>query len=520
MALKGHTRIELTNVETGEVEVHEDNNMVTNALSKLLGNYGCFCNNPLSGIVNDTPASTVRKLTGGLMLFDKEIEGNPEIINAPAGTSVVGCGSLIAYNGTNTMAGSYNETESGWTEEGGYKHVWDFTTSQANGNIACACLTTNAGGKITEGTFPYSSDYVLASENMFTNGDITQTMNFYNTAKTANYIMFADGINNRIIVPATMEEVAYGYHTGTSTTAYENFKKTIFYKKSIDLDLYRFGFSNISIFDGNKNNNLSELETNNMYLGRVTVEMPEGLKNVLTQELLDTSRNYYNVSHICDDNNIYLLIRYRLNNTTGSLQKNDILHIWQINATTFESNYYSITNISDEIYFYGNINTNFSFTNYCRACNDYIAFVGYTTKKIYLVNKNTNETITLTTPDGEEYASNSASINTGCSFNNKILFDTSVSNNQRIGVIDLDTKKITFKNIKYFTSFTGASGGSNPSYYMKLKGVHYGIGISSDNNLLKLWLDPTLLITINNLETPVQKTSAQTMKVTYVLTQE
>jgi hypothetical protein len=55
---------------------------------------------------------------------------------------------------------------------------------------------------------------------------------------------------------------------------------------------------------------------------------------------------------------------------------------------------------------------------------------------------------------------------------------------------------------------------------MKLKGVHYGIGISSDNNLLKLWLDPTLLVTINNLETPVQKTSAQTMKVTYVLTQD
>ena len=519
MALKGRTRIELTNVNTGEVEVHEDNNMVTNALNKLLGNYGVFCNNPLAEVVNGTPTETIKKLTGGLMLFDKEIEEDPEIINAPAGTSVVGCGSLVPYNGANLMTGSYNDVESGWTEDGGYKHVWDFTTSQANGNIACACLTTNAGGKITEGTFPYSADYALASECMFTDDDIITTMHFYNTNSTANYIMFADAINNKVVVPATMEEVAYGYHTGTSTTAYENFKKTIFYKKSIDLDLYRFGFSNVSIFDGDKNYNSAELETRNMYLGRVTVEMPEGLKNVLTQQLLDTPRNYFNVMHICDDNNIYLLIRYKLNATNGNLQINDILHIWQINATTFESSYYSITNISDEIYNYGSINTNFSFTNYCRACNDYFAFVGYTTKKIYLVNKNTNETITVTTPDGSEYITNNASINVGCSFNNKILFDTSLSNNNLVGVIDLDTKKITFKNIASFAYFTGSGGGSNPNYYMKPKGIFYGLSIS-DKNSLKLWLDPTLLITINNLETPVQKTSAQTMKVTYVITQD
>ena len=33
MALKGETIIELTDVTTGEVEVHRDTNMVTNALN-------------------------------------------------------------------------------------------------------------------------------------------------------------------------------------------------------------------------------------------------------------------------------------------------------------------------------------------------------------------------------------------------------------------------------------------------------------------------------------------------------
>ena len=44
------------------------------------------------------------------MVFDKNIEENPEIINAPSGVRVVACGSKESYSGANTMAGSYNFT--------------------------------------------------------------------------------------------------------------------------------------------------------------------------------------------------------------------------------------------------------------------------------------------------------------------------------------------------------------------------------------------------------------------------
>ena len=48
--------------------------------------------------------------------------------------------------------GSFNEIESGkiTDSEGkviGFRYVWDFTTSQSNGQIACACLTSANGGK-------------------------------------------------------------------------------------------------------------------------------------------------------------------------------------------------------------------------------------------------------------------------------------------------------------------------------------------------------------------------------------
>lgn len=522
MALKGHTRIELTNIETGEVEVHEDDNMVTNALSKLLGSYGCFCNNPLAEVVNGTPTDTVMKLTGGLMLFDTAIEENPEIINAPAGVSVVGCGSADAYNGANTMAGSYNMTESGWTEDGGYKHVWDFSTSQANGNIACASLTTNAGGKITEGTFPFSKDYFLkvgsnvANEILFMNGSIASRMEFYNTIKTTGYIMFADGINNRVLVPSTMEEVAYGYYTSTSSTAYENFKKTIFYKKSIDISFYRFGFTNVSIFDGKKE--YTQEENNGVYLGSVTVEMPDGLKNIFTQELLDTPKYYWSANYLSDGENIYIVLRYK-KSTTGNILPGESIYIWEINAETFESTYHAINNLSDENYDMYNLNTSFKNVNGNMLIGgDFLQFYGTTTKKIYLVNKYTNETTIVKTPDGEEFIPNSHS--NGYFYNGKFIFHSAVaaSSGATTGVVDTVTKHITFKNI-IFSSFTDDRLEYTAGDRIKIKGTHYYMGYYSDAYIC-LCLDPTLLVTINNLETPVQKTSAQTMKVTYVLTQE
>lgn len=149
MRIKGKTIIELTNVNTGEVKRFEDSNMITNGMANFLNPFGTFGNYP----INDEDAHNNRPwhwLTGGLMLFDKPIEENVNRTYMPAGTKMTGNGAKDVANSTNvTNLGSYNATESGLTVEGNnatIKYVYDFTTSQGNGVIASACLTSRLGG--------------------------------------------------------------------------------------------------------------------------------------------------------------------------------------------------------------------------------------------------------------------------------------------------------------------------------------------------------------------------------------
>jgi hypothetical protein len=477
--------------------------MVTNALNKLLGNYGWFANNELgeaiAGSVDDAP---IKRLTGGIMLFDREIEESKDVIKPQAGASVVGCGSLISYNGMNTMAGSYNQAESGWTEEGGYKHVWDFSTSQSNGNIACASLTTNAGGKITEGTYPYSSDYSLKS-----GINIDYETEFYNYSTEieignlfyGNWLLFADGINNRIITYHNQLEI--NSYTGNSD---ENFKESVFYKKSINLALYRFGFSNFSIFDSSLKSTKMDL------LDVVTVDMPEGLSSIFTQEMLNNSSYYWKVASVSDENNIYIILSAKTNSSTN-IQKGETIYIWEINSTSFNSTYYAFTNnLSEDIYvsrdgFYYN-----TLFRYFSICDDFVLACGTSTRKCYLINKNnSNDFYEVLHPDGSNFmvGNFSSDYNRFYSYGDKLIYIGSY----REGCIDPVTKQMMYKNkdVAYDTYLR-----------KKVKGLHWCILFNHDVKRIKYYNDPTLLVTINNLEVPVQKTSAQTMKVTYVLTQE
>lgn len=495
MALKGHTKIELTNVETGEVEVHEDDNMVTNALSKLLGSYGVFCNNALRSVIarSGSRSDTVKILTGGLMLFDSIIEENPNTIYPTGGTNLVGCGSQIAYSGTNTTAGSYNETESGWTEDGSYKHVWDFTTHQANGTISCASLTTCSGGKITIGTPAYSSDYAYNSEALFVNDKNANGMSFhFNSSISPYWILYADAIYNHIIVPSTIEEVS-PYRGVTSEN--ENFKKSIFYKKSVDLSFYRMGFSNFSIFDTSY-----DLEL----IKKITVEMPQGLKDIFTQEKLNNTSNIWRVSAFSDENNIYFLLRVTTH-PYDYIENMETFYVWEINVETLESNYYSITNtLNDWISFDNSIHSSNNITSDIAIINGLLICTGGGTKTTYIINMSNPSDI-----------SNIGYLGNGLfSYGDKVF----ANDGGFVKVLDTISKEILYKNIEY-----GIFTGSDYKIINPVRGTHYFMAHSfSGTNYMgaTIFTDPAMLVTINNLETPVQKTSAQTMKVTYVLTQE
>ena len=158
--IHGHTKIELTNVNTGEVKTVEDNNMVTNAIELMLNapyeNMPNTANSSkLWNYLSTDPNTNVKNLTQGLILFQDAIIEDPNQIDPPAGNNVVGLGQAdLNYNGSILEYGSYNSTESQLfpADNPKYvKYVWDFSTSQGNGVINCACLTTKQGGQMGYG---------------------------------------------------------------------------------------------------------------------------------------------------------------------------------------------------------------------------------------------------------------------------------------------------------------------------------------------------------------------------------
>ena len=73
--LKGTTRIELTDVNTGEVETYQNSNMVTNALRDILKPLG-LSKRPNRFLNEFVPY--YEKLLGGILCFDREIPENAD----------------------------------------------------------------------------------------------------------------------------------------------------------------------------------------------------------------------------------------------------------------------------------------------------------------------------------------------------------------------------------------------------------------------------------------------------------
>lgn len=147
--LKGYAKIELTNVHTGEKEVVEKHNIVTNAIQDMLKHYGCYSpavfyedkftnqggnNAPFTGF-------DILSCYGGIIAWDGTIEESkdnyklkPYGVNAGAHAAVG-----VQNTTTDNLLGSYNSLESKIGETSA-KFVYDFATSQGNGVISCITL--------------------------------------------------------------------------------------------------------------------------------------------------------------------------------------------------------------------------------------------------------------------------------------------------------------------------------------------------------------------------------------------
>ena len=158
MKLKGHATFELNNVETGEKRVIEEDNLVTNFFEKMCIQTGMFgydfmqlykCSQDAGNFIS---TDKFTEFFHGLILFEEPVDEDPDNIWPRSGNRMVGQ-AVGGYSGSNVKAGTFNSNESG-TIENGVKYVWDFGTSKSNGQISCACLTTLQGGLCGMGSEP------------------------------------------------------------------------------------------------------------------------------------------------------------------------------------------------------------------------------------------------------------------------------------------------------------------------------------------------------------------------------
>lgn len=160
--IKGHTKIELTDIRDGSKKIIEhDNTFQVGVLEKYMRSFGIANNSPFA---NSTWAGydLWRNLVGGIFLFRDAIDdSNGEVEYMPAGNVMVGNGCYGVSNAGNpTEFGTWNALES-TAGSGGIVMVYDWGTSQGNGTIGSICLTSETGGYIGYGNL---SGYAFSSK--------------------------------------------------------------------------------------------------------------------------------------------------------------------------------------------------------------------------------------------------------------------------------------------------------------------------------------------------------------------
>lgn len=155
MRLTGRMVIRLTDAASGEVETVEEENMVTDALDNiLLGNpMGALYYGGRNIVVNKSLLPICPNTLGGIFLFSDPLEERKDNLYPLFGNYPIAYAANDVNPWADTARGSMNLTESGPINSG-YKFVWDFSTSQGNGTIAAAALTSSWGGKNVYGS-PY-----------------------------------------------------------------------------------------------------------------------------------------------------------------------------------------------------------------------------------------------------------------------------------------------------------------------------------------------------------------------------
>lgn len=493
--IKGHTKIELTNVKTGEKRVVEDDNMVTNAINKyfefslLKRNYFKKISNPM-----------IDNYFGGLLLFQNQIEENVDNYLLPDDNLMVG-NACVNYSTGNSIPelGSYNAEESSYTVEKGVatrKYVYDFGTSKGNGTISSVCLTNfamgylGAGNKsvkresLTVNNVNFTNNYCLTDADMFLNKENSFNMEYFTNGVTAptDY----GGWNCLGIDPKNN----CAYMITEYSFKNSNISSSLHFKNGY-LDVYK-----VNIPFNKLSPAINSINYYTVY-DKVRLQTPEILKTL----------SYVRAFIIMATDAMYLLV------SNEEVSPSSKFYLWKISADLKTSEVITLTNTTSDTFKFGayyynsqpfQIHKNFFF--YSDGVKIY---------KIDLTNP------TNVTEIGFNKSEDTNGFYYLFSQNPENIYAVFRGNSEYTAVVyKIDTVNNTAYPMNGSPTLGTSSKVSESRASCMLDSKDYAIVIGQYGRLSSLSIvrNPFTLSTINNLSEPVMKTSDMTMKITYTIT--
>lgn len=149
--MKGHIKLTLHNPITGKNEIHEKDNLITNAVADLLASN-------LNAQGNFSKCLPLKQFFSGVMCFEDPLPANANAYWPPAESvnRMIAHAGDEAHSTASLLRGNPNASEM-ITTDTAQKFVWDWSTSAGIGQISTVCLCPNRMGNM--GLKPFDNTY-------------------------------------------------------------------------------------------------------------------------------------------------------------------------------------------------------------------------------------------------------------------------------------------------------------------------------------------------------------------------
>lgn len=526
--LKGTTIIELTDVKSGEVKVVKEENYITNAISDLCQPILRNQDTLLSTYFREEKIVNVEALLRGLLLFGSNLGDNPNDYFPPSSARMIGHGGSMTYAGSDLSMGSFNVGQSDLTSPNERSYVWDFTAEQANGVINSVCLTTQIGGQIGYGSETKPER------------DSTALKSFSNILKSRLRVETNSSVPALERVPvflSLMSDYLLTFNAAAFVLGELKFQK--FHLNTKKVDIFK-RFPSISSAEAWQRgcNFVGETYTSKE---EVVIPYPSNFSKAGT-----------NFGTAQDGKFLYIVEPSNLQESVANNAwvPNATIKILKIDLHTLEYEVLSVTNTTGK-HLAMRINSAYmgSACHTFGVCNGYLfarswaQTGGVEVSELFAINLSNNSDVRqIADRSGKTlivgFDSNNASTPFTMTIQGKVCFSTeSYRPNQGTSGQNKNVMAVVSTNdfiVNYYASpivsiFSVDSAFVSNSQHAKLlptdNKLYYVVEErqsdgSTNESLFNVHVYPNALMTINNLQSPIEKTPAQTMRVTYKIVKE